>query len=92
MCRQKVDRNYKTKGEEKGTHVVRILRHWLLLRFTAIIKTFFLICKVNDRDGNSDLTSFVFKTSGEQMKIALNMYREGDHFMRDEHCYLDGKV
>ena len=26
------------------------------------------------------------------MKIALNMDREGAHFMQEEHCYFDGKV
>ena len=26
------------------------------------------------------------------MKIALNMGREGEHFMREEYCYFDGKV
>ena len=51
-----------------------------------------LIHKVNDRRGNPDFPSFVFKTSKERMKIALNMDREGEHFMREEYCYFDGKV
>lgn len=51
-----------------------------------------LIYKVNDRRGNPDLPSFVFKTSRERMKIALNMDREGDHFMQEEYCYFDCKV
>lgn len=42
-----------------------------------------LIHKVNDRRGNPDFPSFVFKTSKERMKIALNMDREGEHFMRE---------
>ena len=41
---------------------------------------------------NPDFTYFVFKTSKERMKIALNMDREGEHFMREEYCYFDGKV
>ena len=51
-----------------------------------------LIHKVNERRGNPDFPSFVFKTSKERMKIALNMDREGEHFMREEYCYFDGKV
>ena len=42
-----------------------------------------LIYKGNDRRGNPDLPSFVYKTSRERMKVALNMDREGDHFMHD---------
>ena len=49
-----------------------------------------LVYKVNDRRGNPDMPSFVFKTSETRMKIALAM--EGEHFMRDEYCYFDGKV
>lgn len=37
----------------------------------------------HDRRGNPDLPSFAFKISREGMKIALNMDRGGDHFMRD---------
>ena len=51
-----------------------------------------LIYKVNDRRDNPDLPSFVFKTSRERMKIALNMDRDGEHFMREEYCYFDGKA
>ena len=51
-----------------------------------------LIHKVNNRRGNPDFPSFVFKTSKERMKIALNMDREGEHFTREEYCYFDGKV
>ena len=51
-----------------------------------------LIYKVNDRRGNPDLLSFVFKTSRKRMKIALNMDRDGEHFMREEYCYFGGKV
>ena len=42
-----------------------------------------LIHKVNDKRGNPNFPSFVFKTSKERMEIALNMDREGEHFMRE---------
>lgn len=42
-----------------------------------------LIYKVNDRHGNPDRPSFVFKTSEEKMKAALNMDRNGEHFLKD---------
>lgn len=50
-----------------------------------------LIYKVNDRRGNPDRPSFVFKTSEEKMKAALNMDRNGEHFLKDEYCFFDGK-
>ena len=33
---------------------------------------------------------YVFKTSTAQMKIALEMDEEGDHFMHNEYCHFDG--
>ena len=50
-----------------------------------------LVYKVNDRRGNPDRPSFVFKTSKEKMKAALNMDRNGEHFLKDEYCFFDGK-
>lgn len=50
-----------------------------------------LIYKVNDRRGNPDRPSFVFKTSEEKMKAVLNMDRSGEHFLKDEYCFFDGK-
>ena len=34
---------------------------------------------------------YVFKTPTAQMKIALEMDEEGDHFMHNEYCHFDGK-
>ena len=31
-----------------------------------------------------------FKTSTSQMKLALEMDFEGDHFLKDEYCHFDG--
>ena len=49
-----------------------------------------LIYKVNDRHRNPDRPSFVFKTS-KKMKAALNRDRNGEHFLKDEYCFFDGK-
>ena len=51
-----------------------------------------LIFKVNDRRGNPDKPSFVFKTSEDKMKTALKMDRNGEHFLKEEYCFFDGKV
>ena len=51
-----------------------------------------LVFRINDRRCNPKLPSYVFKTSNVRMLIAENMNREGDHFMKDEYCYFDGKV
>ena len=51
-----------------------------------------LVYKVNDSRGNPDMPSFVFKTSHERIEIAMKMNKDGEHFLRDEYCYFDGKV
>ena len=51
----------------------------------------FYIYKVNDKRGNPDKPLFIFKTSTQKMKIALNLNRHGDHFLNDEFCFFDGK-
>ena len=51
----------------------------------------FYIYKVNDRRGNPDKPSFVFKTSKQKAKMALNINRESDHFLNNEFCFFDGK-
>ena len=51
----------------------------------------FYVYKVNYRRGNPDKPSFVFKSSREKAKIALNMNRNGSHYPNSEFCYLDGK-
>ena len=49
------------------------------------------VYKINDRRGNPDKPSFVFKTSTTKAKIALNMDANGNHFMNSEYCFFDGK-
>ena len=46
---------------------------------------------MNDRRGNQDKPSFVFKTSEEKMNlaVAMNCAREG--FLSEKYCYFDGK-
>lgn len=38
-----------------------------------------------------DKPSFVFKTSEDKIKTALNMDRNGEHFLKEEYCFFDGK-
>ena len=33
---------------------------------------------------------YVFKTSTAQMKVALEMDEDGDHFIHNEYCHFDG--
>lgn len=49
------------------------------------------VYKINDRRGNPDKPSFVFKTSTAKANIALNMNVDGEHFMNSEYCFFDGK-
>lgn len=51
----------------------------------------FYIYKVNDKRGNPDKPSFVLKTSEQKARMALDMNREGNHFLNNEFCYFDGK-
>ena len=51
----------------------------------------FYIYKVNNKCGNPDKPSFVFKTSKEKAQKALAMDQEGEHFLGEEFCYFDGK-
>ena len=44
------------------------------------------IYKVNDRRGNPNKSSFVFKTSSTRAKIALTMDKDGQDFMKNEFC------
>ena len=39
----------------------------------------------------ADKPSFVFKGSRQKEKIALNINRNGYHFLKNEFCYFDGK-
>ena len=49
------------------------------------------VYKINDKRGNPDMPSFVFKTSTTKMKMALNMDKNGDHFLTKEFSFFDGK-
>ena len=51
----------------------------------------FYVYKINDNRGNPDKPSFVFKMGAEKARMAINMDRDGDHYLRDEFCFFDGK-
>lgn len=51
----------------------------------------FYVYKVNDKRGNPDQPSFVFKTSTEKLKIAIAMDRRNEGFLSEEFCFFDGK-
>ena len=46
---------------------------------------------MNDRRRNPDKPSFVFKSSKTKAEMALNMDKDGNHFLTEEFCYFDGK-
>ena len=48
----------------------------------------FYVYKVNDNRGNPDKPSFVFKMGVEKARMAINMDRDGEHYLRDEFCFL----
>ena len=50
----------------------------------------YLIYKVNNKALDATRPSFVFKSSKEQLQIAIDMDREGDNLLREEYCHLDG--
>ena len=50
------------------------------------------VYKINDRRGNPDKPSFVFKTSTTKAKIALNMDASGEHFLNSEYCFSMGNT
>lgn len=51
----------------------------------------FYIYKLNDKRGNPDSPSFVFKTSKNKAIMSLNMDKHGQHYLNEEFCYFDGK-
>ena len=54
-------------------------------------KDVYYVYKINDRRGNPDKPSFVFKSSKKKAEIAINMDKDGNHFLNDEYCFFDGK-
>lgn len=52
----------------------------------------YYIYKMNDKRGNPDRPSFVFKSSKLGAKFALNMTEDEDHILSKEYCCFDGKV
>ena len=54
-------------------------------------KDIYYIYKMNDRRGNPDKPSFVFKSSKSKAEMAINMDKDGNHFLNDEYCFFDGK-
>ena len=49
------------------------------------------IFKVNDRRGNPDKPSHVFKTSKVKMQMAFEMDQDRQHYLNKEYCFCDGK-
>ena len=54
------------------------------------LEDLFLIYKVNNKELDGTRPSFVFKSSKEQLQIAIDMDREGDSPLGEEYCHLDG--
>ena len=50
----------------------------------------FLIYKVHNKSLDNSRPSFVFKSSKQQLQIAIDMDREGDNPLSQEYCHLDG--
>lgn len=51
-----------------------------------------MVFKINDRRCNTDVASYVFKTSTLRISIANDMSKGDEHFMSKEYCFFDGKV
>ena len=51
----------------------------------------FYLYKINDCRGNPDRPSFVFKMSETKAIMAINMDKNGNHFLNEEFCFFDGK-
>ena len=51
----------------------------------------YYVYKINHRQENPDKPSFVFKTSEQKANMALNMDRDGEHYLNDEFCFFDSK-
>ena len=50
----------------------------------------YLIYKVHNKSLDPSRPSFVFKTSKEQLQIAVDMDRQGSNPLGEEYCHLDG--
>ena len=90
-----IDKNWISNVKEKVKKDIESHGH----NFEAVVsfkecynkKDPFYIYKINDRKGNQDQPSFIFKTSSVKLNVALNMDCDGDHFMNTEYCFSDGK-
>ena len=80
----------KTIPNEKTKQKIKIQRNGEGFAAISELKSYtdlqhpLLIYAVNENE------QYVFKTSTAQMKIALQMDEEGDHFMYNEYCHFDG--
>ena len=54
-------------------------------------KDVYYVYKMNDRRGNPDKPSYVFKSSKTKAEIALNMDKDGNNILNEEYCFFDGK-
>ena len=60
-------------------------KHLCFKYLSCLNKSYYYYYKINDRRGNPDLPSYVFKTSIEKMEMAKSMDRNGNHFLKDEY-------
>ena len=93
---QEVEKNIKKVGNVKALSNEKVKQKKVLqpdgVSFKAIkeLKAYtdlqdpFLILSINGSQQS------IFKTSTSKMKIALEMYFEGDHFLKDEYYHIDG--
>ena len=51
----------------------------------------YYVYKINDRRGNPDRPSFVFKMGTQKAKMAINMDKHGNHFMKEVWFFLMAK-
>ena len=51
----------------------------------------YYVYKINDRRGNPDRPSFVFKMGTQKAKMAINMDKDGNHFMKEVWFFLMAK-
>ena len=52
----------------------------------------YYLYKINSREMNSDMPTFVFKASEAKANMALHMNEESGHFMKKEYGFFYGKV
>ena len=79
--------NVSRKSKQKRSLMATVLRLWPTLSNTLTLATRIIyVYKLNDRRGNPEKPSFVFKTSELKAKFALRMDRTADNLLCLEFC------